>query len=196
MCNKKKLRNSKIIKKLELQEDIELKGLVLELIEENDKLNKLCKIDPLTGVYNRRIMNKVTNHNVVVLCDIDDFKSINDTYGHLTGDNVIKSVARIIMDNIETKDYVCRIGGDEFAIFFKNCSEEDVRFKMKKILKIINDKVTIPNSNVTLCVGIATSSNNPLEATLKEADKALYKSKSMGKNKVIIYNKNNCLNNI
>ena len=85
-----------IIKNLDSVNNIDLKIQILRLIEERNQLLEIVKKDTLTGAYNRRILNNINSFSVVVLCDVDDFKGINDTYGHDVGDNVLKVVTKIL----------------------------------------------------------------------------------------------------
>ena len=113
-----------IIKNLDSVNNIDLKIQILRLIEERNQLLEIVKKDTLTGAYNRRILNNINSFSVVVLCDVDDFKGINDTYGHDVGDNVLKVVTKILMNNTRSTDIVCRYGGDEFLVVFNKCSKD------------------------------------------------------------------------
>ena len=105
-----------IINNLDLINDNNLKIQILKLINERNQLLSIVKKDSLTGAYNRRILENINNFSVVALCDIDDFKTINDTYGHDIGDRVLKTVTKTLIDNTRGCDVVCRYGGDEFHL--------------------------------------------------------------------------------
>ena len=90
--------------------DPELTELVNKLLEERMNLFDQANIDTLTGVHNRRILSNIHQCSSLVICDIDNFKTINDKYGHLTGDKVIKEVANALKNIIRYTDYICRYG--------------------------------------------------------------------------------------
>lgn len=181
-----------IIKNLDSINKSDLKIQILRLIEERNHLLEIVKKDTLTGAYNRRILNYINNFSVVVLCDVDDFKCINDTYGHDVGDNVLKVVTKILMNNTRENDIVCRYGGDEFLVIFNKCSKDLVKKRMNIISKIINDCFRNLNINVSFSAGISSYEvGKTLDEIIKEADIALYESKNNGKNGISVYNKNN-----
>ena len=151
---------NKIMKKIEKIEDKELRELIYLLLEERNYLKKEIQIDHLTGIYNRNVLNIIDNCNVVVMCDIDNFKLINDSFGHLIGDNVIKKVANIITKNTRTNDFVCRYGGDEFLIAFSNCDVEIIRDRMEKVKEEITNSIHLPNCEVTISIGISKKDSN------------------------------------
>ena len=179
----------KIKAKLDNVQDEELKELILMLIKENYTLQKESTIDPLTGLYNRRILDSLVKlPTIAIMCDIDNFKMINDTFGHDMGDYVINSIGSILKNNFRNSDYVCRLGGDEFLILivdYKN--EEFILERCEKIKQDISNLITIPNHNVTISIGVAMDDNyNKLDEIIKKADESLYMSKNNGKNKVTL----------
>ena len=179
---------AKISEKIENISDSELKNLVTRLIDERNYLSEIVQIDPLTGLYNRRILPRIRKCSAVVMFDIDDFKDINDSLGHDAGDNVIQKIGQIIKNNTRLSDYVCRTGGDEFLIAFTDCSLEVVSSRVEKICKEITDSIELPNLHVTLSGGIASNKDNEsIEELMKKADIALYKSKKEGKNRYNYY---------
>lgn len=113
---------------------------ITEEKESKRNLSNLAYTDELTGTYNRRYCNEIINdliHNKqnfsLVLIDLDNLKHVNDTFGHVTGDEYILMVIQAIKNNIRNYDVLCRIGGDEFVVIFKNCSEEIAVKKMNKV---------------------------------------------------------------
>ena len=165
---------------------------------------KLAVTDGLTQLYNHRYFQEqmIINTNnfdryghvfSLILIDIDFFKKFNDTYGHQSGDCVLKQVAQILKKNSRTSDIVCRYGGEEMSIILTNTNKEDAEITANKIcLAVRNNKFTLANNekvNVTISVGIATSGTNgdkPQEM-IEYADKCLYKAKENGRNQVIAY---------
>ena len=168
----------------------------------------LSKIDKITHLYNTRTIIKKLEYCIInipfftlVLCDIDDFKKINDTYTHTGGDIILKEVANILKQNVKNFGFVGRYGGDEFMIVLKTNQKE----KIQKILKNIIDQVKkiciyykdFEIGNITVSLG-AYITNEEKEiknqqeiekyriSLFEKADEALYESKRSGKNKFII----------
>ncbi len=166
------------------------------------KLNEESKIDKLTGLYNREtILNKFNieyerhlrsgNEFCIIMSDIDFFKKINDKYGHLTGDKILKYVGETIKDNIRKYDLPGRYGGEEFLIILPYTN----LFTAKKVAERIKNEIKNKTFNfngsqikITMSFGIASSldTKKPTEM-LKFADKALYNSKDLGRDKVTLY---------
>ena len=164
------------------------KTLVDHLIEERERLSNSIKIDPLSGLYNRRILSKIRNVGTVIMCNIDYFKNINDTYGHNIGDKTIKSVGESILDNIRVGDVGCRYGGDEFLIVFTTDRKDVIEKRIKKIVEDINKKLNIPGFDLTLSVGVAFNEDGEqLNSLIEKADEALYSSKENGRNQITYY---------
>lgn len=179
-----------IINKLDLIDDKQFKDNIYRLIYERNKFLEVSNIDFLTGTYNRRILDSIDKFSVVALCDINDFKSINDTYGHDVGDRVLKIVSKVLKDNCSEDDIVCRYGGDEFLVVFKKCSLDLVYEKMRNISNILNDYFKYSKINVSFSSGISCHDNGRnLNHCIKEADIVLYEAKSKYKSKVDFNNK-------
>lgn|GEM_PF-916149 len=199
----------------------ELENRVIERTEKitalNLELKQLSEIDGLTGIYNRRFFNeyieievqrarnekdfreKITmsggdtmNFGLAIL-DVDDFKMINDTYGHLAGDAVLKEMVSIIKDNIFTRDVLCRYGGEEFALLLTKTSRDGIRKALEKIQNEIDaHRFTLPESadakHVTISAGIATFDeikSFKAEEIIRLADERLLCAKRSGKNRVV-----------
>jgi len=157
-------------------------------------------IDPLTKLSTRYHFSEVLQHYFekaqseqgelsVVMCDIDNFKRINDTYGHLTGDAVLKEVARILRDNVRSTDVVGRFGGEEFVLLFPSTGEEEAKTVVERLRRLTRDLNKFP-FNITLSYGIAVypaCKVNDSEELIQKADIALYHAKNTGKDKIVVY---------
>lgn len=182
---------NKIIAKINEIGDSELNTLFYQLITEEKKLYAELYLDELSKLYNRKALKFINNCSGVVMIDIDDFKAINDNFGHHTGDYVIRNISKIILNNIRSCDTAIRYGGDEILIFFCNCSESIIESRIQKIKAEIKEKIKLPNTSITLSVGIAMNLDNEAIAFLiNNADTAMYKSKKNGKDLITKYNDN------
>ena len=162
--------------------------------------------DPLTLVNNRRGFFDAVNQQLatvrrfnlecaVLMIDIDNFKSVNDRYGHLIGDEVIKSVAQNIYNQIQEKDVLGRFGGEEFVVFLMDVSKESALQQAEELRQSIASKFNVINGlqiRVTVSIGLSHSkgANTLLDNALKEADQAAYVAKNMGRNKVMAWEEN------
>ena len=155
--------------------------------------------DPLTQISNRAAFDnsmskQLSSHKrhqadfSLIIIDIDHFKKVNDTYGHITGDNVLKVVADVISKTIRGSDEVFRYGGEEFVVILGNTQQDGASFIAERIRREIQRKVvdTSKKIQVTASIGVAASDKveNPAD-TLEYADKALYKAKDLGRNQVV-----------
>lgn len=173
-----------LIDNRELRNDIE------RLTAERDMLLDEVYIDPLTQVYNRGLLAKICEYDIVVVCDIDNFKGINDTYGHEAGDIVLVKIAEILSDGFRSKsgDYVIRLGGDEFVIVISNCSLNNAISRLEEIKAKITNIIYAIGIDVTMSFGISIHKDNKsLNETINEADAALYTSKGNGKNRITAF---------
>ncbi|MCG3088270.1 tetratricopeptide repeat-containing diguanylate cyclase [Sporosarcina cyprini] len=167
------------------------------------EMEKKVHLDYLTGLYNRRYMEVTANEwlqNAVqtkesIVCialDLDNLKTMNDTYGHLFGDNVIKEMGRACRQQLRNSDLMARFGGDEFVIFLRHMLVEDGHRKAQQLIKAIQelnikaDGVSIP---ITCSIGIADNQHGHI-STFDElfhlADQALYQAKQEGKNRICL----------
>jgi len=149
-----------------------------------------ANIDPLTGVCNRRgCMTELGSGDrryALIFIDIDHFKRINDTYGHDKGDEVIKTVARIITTHIRKDDIFCRYGGDEFLLFIANATQDQAVIIAEKLRKHIEIHRFDGIENVTVSIGIAIRQRNEsIGSLIARADKNLYLAKNSGRNRVV-----------
>lgn len=181
-----------LLDKLSVIDDEELKSMILRLIEEINYLKTFANIDPLSGLNNRRLLEKIRNYEFVSMIDVDNFKTINDTYGHSIGDNVIRIISSILKNNSRSEDYIIRYGGDEFLMIFTGGTYNIITDRMDKIRKEVSEKIKIPNYNVTLSIGLVPYDDNlSLEDTIKKADELMYNSKKEGKNQIYSLKNNN-----
>jgi len=179
--------------------------IIIEIRVLEDALYSL-RYDSLTGLYSRRTFDEVFVREVeranrygkelsVLFFDLDDFKQVNDTFGHLAGDDALEHVARIVMSEIRTIDIASRYGGEEIVVVLPETGKaaafvvgERIREKVEEMKLTYNDKII----NLTISGGIATL---PLDATdtkalIANADIAVYKAKEEGKNNIVIYSEN------
>ena len=190
MNNNNHMQNviNKIITKLNNINDPELKMLFFELIEERNELYSEIHIDELSKLYNRKVINLINSTSGVVMIDIDNFKLINDNFGHHTGDYVIREISKVVLNNIRSCDIGVRYGGDEILISFNNCSEEIIEARIKKIKDEVKKNVKLPNCIITLSIGVAINEDNEnINFLIHKADKAMYESKKNGKDLITKY---------
>ena len=190
MNNNNHMQNviNKIITKLNNIDDPELKMLFFELIEERNELYSEIHIDELSKLYNRKVINLINSTSGVVMIDIDNFKLINDNFGHHTGDYVIREISKVILNNIRSCDIGVRYGGDEILIAFNNCSEEIIEARINKIKDEVKKNVKLPNCIITLSIGVAINEDNEnINFLIHKADKAMYESKKNGKDLITKY---------
>ena len=151
--------------------------------------------DALTGLYNRSAFNTFLEEDLggdvsLLLIDADKFKQINDTYGHATGDKILIKLATVLRDSFRAEDYVCRIGGDEFAVIMVHSTsamEDLIREKVEKAnAKLQDTSDGLPP--ISISVGVAFSDRtDPTDDIFKDADKALYKVKEAGRKGVAFF---------
>ena len=156
--------------------------------EHHEQLSYDATHDALTGLYNRKTYENAKSDIIgkdiaMILVDIDDFKHINDTFGHSTGDEVLKRVAEALRGSFRLEDDICRIGGDEFAVIMKNIEpslEGVVTSKIMTVREKISKQTGIPP--VTLSIGVAFTKDAGNDDIFKKADEALYAVKEQGRN--------------
>lgn len=157
--------------------------------------------DALTGVYNRRFLDEylikhlfyATRHNTtlaVIMLDIDDFKQINDKFGHDMGDIILGKLGHLLTNITRADDLVCRYGGEEFIYILQNCSIDSAKMRAEELRLEVNKISQGPQlARLSISLGV---SMYPMDATtayelIDLADKALYHSKELGKNRVTAY---------
>lgn len=166
-----------------------------ELCRKNEELDYMATHDPLTGLYNRgyllrEIERRIGQNNssfVAVIMDIDDFKQINDTYGHTFGDEVLVTFAHHMESEIEGKGFASRFGGEEFMLIYDRDNPEEILLELRclaaKIEEYYRQKYQI---KVTFSGGLELySSRERLDELIGNADNKLYQAKRNGKNQII-----------
>ncbi|WP_411346263.1 diguanylate cyclase [Paenibacillus sp. WLX1005] len=164
--------------------------------EKERRLQKEAHYDALTGVLNRRALvsimqNWVGNryHFTVMMLDIDHFKSINDTYGHSMGDDMLKCMADVIAEQIQSQDLCFRYGGEEFVILLYEMDEDQGREVGEQIREAAEQCPTPFDRAITVSLGMTVyaGGDENLEELLEQADQALYNAKNTGRNKMVVY---------
>ena len=163
------------------------------------KLHKTTLIDPMTGLNNRRFLDNYIDTNMkdnskfsMMMVDIDFFKQVNDTYGHNVGDEVIKTIADVLTNNIKGSDYAIRYGGEEFLLIIFDANKEIAQKIANNVKKEFSKKVFKTDKDKfskTLSIGISNypdDSNTPWQC-IKYADVALYSAKNNGRDKVVMF---------
>ena len=178
-------------------------AVVIRSAQLNDEARRLAITDPLTGLYNRRYFvdkleeqlrraRRYGDRLSLVLVDADHFKSINDEHGHLSGDRALKAVADVMVSTLRDTDELARIGGDEFAALLLDAGEERttavterLRQHVQRLALMSDDGKRIP---LTVSAGIAFYPQHGIDgkALLRQADQALYRAKSEGRNQLTV----------
>jgi len=173
--------------------------LAHELKLAKDKAEELALIDELSGLENRRAFyekgdllveycQRNGNLLALIVMDVDQFKNINDNYGHAAGDEAIRQVGRLIKTVIRKSDIGARIGGEEFAVLFEVTNQEGAELLAKKLLKVITGtSVNFNETSFTISASFGVSvSNSNLETLFQRADEALYRAKDAGRGCVVV----------
>jgi diguanylate cyclase (GGDEF)-like protein len=173
--------------------------LLMRLRESIKEISKLATTDALTGTLNRRgfafeatvlLAHCRRRHKSICLLmlDIDNFKSVNDRYGHAAGDRVLKYVADALRDLVRDEDLISRFGGDEFLVFFPETKLAQAEVVAERIRSQIENAVIDPDSNTQVTVSIGCtqiSEAEDLARAITRGDGALYAAKNKGRNKVV-----------
>ncbi len=176
---------------------VEMQTATSQLQKQNDILDTMANIDPLTGLYNRRSMHHFLESAIesqkgspfcLVMCDIDDFKKINDNYGHDAGDYVLREVARMAQEQVGEHGHACRWGGEEMLLIIRGDMEMAHRIA-EAIRKEVSDFPFQARGQAIHCsitIGVALHrGGNTIDHTITHADDNLYYGKRHGKNQVV-----------
>jgi len=166
----------------------------------NRELDYLAAHDPLTNCYNRRVLFEHMNQDLssakqlkqycIIMVDIDHFKQVNDTFGHSAGDSVLRGVASIFQGCVRKNDIVARFGGEEFCIILHQVSKNQA-LSIAEVMRQKVENSCIDDISVTCSFGVTSIEFNAqkTEELIEQADLALYKSKSLGRNQVTLWDR-------
>ncbi len=177
-------------------------SLMKELELQNERLTELSILDQLSGVYNRRHFNKVLQTEInhyktykqrfhIMMIDLDDFKQVNDTFGHLFGDEVLRKVAKQIQKATRDYDVIARYGGEEFCVIVSHLNPEDSIIIAERIRYHVESLSLRNDIKMTVSIGVAGYvEEDTAESVLSRADEYMYQAKARGKNCVVseVYN--------
>jgi len=164
---------------------------------QHKKLTSKIVTDHLTGVFNRSLLEAILDSSIIthrdtkkpmtlLSLDIDHFKNINDTFGHLEGDAVLRSLGELLLARVRNADYVFRVGGEEFLVLLTGSDHLNAGRVAEKIRQDVEALTLLPDCTITVSIGVA-----PLEIDenwnewLRRADALLYKAKMSGRNRVV-----------
>ena len=179
---------------------IEIRQMQRTLMQENENLDEIASHDPLTGLLNRRSMEfhlgkvmdvakKTGTQFSLIMADIDDFKKVNDNYGHDIGDQVLVHVATIMKQQLRGNDYVCRWGGEEMLLLISNNDKVATHVAERIRLALENNPVTTKDGDkITVTMTFGVTGYIPgfnINKLIKITDENLYKGKRNGKNQVV-----------
>ena len=183
-------------------------GDVSDLVRQAEALERLASVDGMTGLNNRRHFLALAQSEwarflryqrplAALMLDIDLFKSINDTYGHDVGDEVIKAVAGILQNHKRASDIAGRLGGEEFALVLPEATSDSAIAAAERLRRLVADQVIAANGQriaVTISVGasICRPDMSGFDQLLKQADIALYEAKRSGRNRVCRFEPGKC----
>jgi len=167
----------------------------IEYIESIETIKRQANTDYLTGLYNRRyFFENVTPQmdpngaHTLAMMDIDHFKSVNDTYGHDAGDEVLKTVAQLLKQHFQPANLVARLGGEEFSVFFPGSQLQEAENKLEDFRKTL-EKTTIKADRheiqCTISIGLIHNEAQQLDRLINQADELLYQAKQNGRNRII-----------
>jgi diguanylate cyclase (GGDEF)-like protein len=185
--------------KARLRTGIRVLHLEDRLVEAREEMRFQATHDGLTTLWNRGVMMDLLGRELarsrrehvctaILMCDVDHFKNVNDAYGHLAGDDVLKETAKRLLASVRSYDFVGRYGGEEFLVILNNCNPPYALASAEEIRKAIA-QTPVPSASgpipVSMSVGLLLSQDwgrLPVEELLQEADGALYAAKAAGRN--------------
>ncbi|MEQ8438304.1 MAG: GGDEF domain-containing protein [Ilumatobacter fluminis] len=162
--------------------------------ESDDELAAMAWSDGLTGLANRRRLDHdIASHDIddpvaVIMVDVDNFKSVNDRFGHQEGDEILRRVASMLSAHVRYDDVVYRYGGEEFCIMLPGATEDDARGVADRVLEAARTIVLPDQTNLTISVGVARTDDvevTDVATTVETADKALIAAKTAGRDRIV-----------
>ncbi len=196
-----KLKFNNLIKNMNLFIYISILFLIFITIIVYLKIQKGLEIniitDKLTNLYNRPFFDKQYEYLIskyernkipfsMIIIDIDNFKKINDTYGHKKGDWALKEIGKIIKDSIRKTDLAFRYGGEEIVVLLPDTPLKEAKFIADRIRIKISETIKINDNPITISAGVGEYNGENMQEFFKKVDKALYLAKKTGKNRIII----------
>ena len=180
--------------------------IINDMMEQKHNIEVLQKEvgqDSMTHFYNHERFRELLKHEIgraerykielsVIMCDIDNFKAINDSFGHLAGDGVIKTVANCLREQLRESDLIARYGGEEFSIILPHTTPErayDIAERCREKIAALKIKYQKQRFTLTMSFGVASfqeGERTSADELMRRADKALYKAKSKGKNQSVL----------
>ncbi len=186
-----------------LQSQQQLENQLQVVAEEKSVFQELAMLDPLTGLYNRRHFDATLPRELahaerdgqplaVIMLDLDHFKTVNDQYGHVAGDEVLKAMAALLKNGARQNDLICRYGGEEFVAILPNMSAKQAYERVESWRKQLETRQIVSRGyqiSITLSAGITVFPDHggTQELLLARADEMLYQSKSEGRNRITVY---------
>lgn len=166
-------------------------GIAVENAFLYKKVEELAMVDSLTGINNRYYFNEILHQETekvkrykhtmcLLMMDVDNLKMINDTYGHITGDKILSSLADILRVSVRESDFLARFGGDEFVIIMPEAKEDDAFILAKRIQEMIkrwNKQEATPGLTLNISIGVQEAGPDNIDEIFENADKDLYQSK-------------------
>lgn len=165
-----------------------------------DHLVSEAQTDPLTGLYNRRTLDQFVNHHIekqipfsVLLMDLDNFKRVNDTFGHDVGDEVLRFLAMALKDMFGDHGVVCRMGGEEFVVLLPDGDISTAAYDAEQVRAYMMNTTSPTGDKVTISIGVANYPTHAMTSELlyRSADDALYQAKRNGRNRVVVASSDN-----
>ena len=190
------LSNRFILSHVSLEHAVKQRTQQLQKI--NAELNSMAHIDPLTNIYNRRFFEKTFNSLVninskeqgsywLALLDIDNFKEINDSYGHNMGDLVLVTIAQLIKQKLDENELLGRWGGEEYILLLQQDNKKLAQIVLESIrydIESLAIESDLGEVKVTVSIGVVKYQHESLNTSVKNADQGLYLAKVGGKNKI------------